>query len=118
MWINEREYYNGESIGEGDFGLWGHYTQVIWPETTNVGMAAATSATGGTYIVGRYSPGGNVDGLSAWRAGFDGPGESGEPDAEPKSTSQGSTSPDLLVFDALEVSSKRAKAHRLMLNRK
>jgi hypothetical protein len=107
MWINERRFYNGESIGEGDFGAWGHYTQVIWPETTNVGMAAATSATGGTYIVGRYSPVGNVEGLSAWRAGS---GGSGEPDVEPRSPSQGRTSPDLLVFDTREVSFQKSKS--------
>jgi Cysteine-rich secretory protein family/Tectonin domain len=42
----------------------GHYTQVIWKTTTNVGCGIATdSTTGNTYLVCRYSPQGNVSGV-------------------------------------------------------
>jgi uncharacterized protein YkwD len=27
-WVNERENYHGENIGDGNFGSYGHYTQV------------------------------------------------------------------------------------------
>jgi Cysteine-rich secretory protein family/Tectonin domain len=42
----------------------GHYTQVIWKTTTNVGCGLATdSTTGNTYLVCRYSPQGNMSGV-------------------------------------------------------
>ncbi|KAL8667848.1 MAG: hypothetical protein Q9202_000313 [Teloschistes flavicans] len=28
-WVNEKQNYHGEKIGEGDFGSYGHYTQVM-----------------------------------------------------------------------------------------
>ncbi|WP_265563487.1 CAP domain-containing protein [Sphingomicrobium arenosum] len=46
-------------------GSWydvGHYTQIVWPTTTHVGCALASSATM-DYFVCRYSPPGNKDGV-------------------------------------------------------
>ena len=38
----------------------GHFTQIVWKETTLFGMGMATSdKTGKTYIVAYYSPPGN-----------------------------------------------------------
>jgi len=68
-WVNEQANYHGEKIGDGNFEAYGHYTQIIWPETTQVGMAAATASNGSVYIVGRYSPPGNVPGQSPYRPG-------------------------------------------------
>lgn len=39
-----------------------HYTQIVWPTTTHVGCALASSATT-DYFVCRYSPTGNKDGF-------------------------------------------------------
>jgi hypothetical protein len=39
-----------------------HYTQIVWPTTTHVGCALASSATT-DYFVCRYSPTGNRDGF-------------------------------------------------------
>jgi hypothetical protein len=39
-----------------------HYTQIVWPVTTHVGCALASSATT-DYFVCRYSPTGNKDGF-------------------------------------------------------
>jgi hypothetical protein len=39
-----------------------HYTQIVWPTTTEVGCALASSATT-DYFVCRYSPTGNKDGV-------------------------------------------------------
>jgi hypothetical protein len=38
-----------------------HYTQIVWPTTTEVGCALASSATT-DYFVCRYAPTGNKDG--------------------------------------------------------
>ena len=65
-WCNEISSYNGQNIPDGNFGSYGHYTQVVWPTTTAVGMGAAKSASGKVYVVGRYNPPGNFNGRSAW----------------------------------------------------
>jgi hypothetical protein len=39
----------------------GHYTQIIWPTTTHVGCALASTGRA-DYLVCHYSPAGNVDG--------------------------------------------------------
>ncbi|KAI4106015.1 MAG: hypothetical protein L6R37_002378 [Teloschistes peruensis] len=65
-WVDEKKNYHGEKIGQGDFGSYGHYTQVIWPATTRVAVASAKSSNGGNFIVGRYSPPGNFTGQDAW----------------------------------------------------
>ncbi|KAI1758130.1 glycoside hydrolase family 128 protein [Xylaria castorea] len=62
MWLAEEKNYHGEPIGQGDFGSYGHYTQCMWKSTTKLGMGSAKDAKGGVYIVGRYSPPGNVTG--------------------------------------------------------
>jgi hypothetical protein len=65
VWIDERRNYQGQRIGRGSSG-YGHYTQIIWPETTHVGMASARGRGGRQVIVARYAPGGNVVGRSAY----------------------------------------------------
>ncbi len=47
-----------------------HYTQIVWPTTSHVGCALASSPST-DYLVCRYSPGGNRDGvyLAAGRPG-------------------------------------------------
>lgn len=46
----------------GDWQAVAHYTQIVWPATTEVGCAVASSATI-DYFVCRYSPTGNKDGV-------------------------------------------------------
>jgi hypothetical protein len=46
----------------GDWSQVAHFTQIIWPTTTEVGCALASSATT-DYFVCRYAPTGNKDGL-------------------------------------------------------
>jgi len=45
----------------GDWHAVAHYTQIVWPTTTEVGCAVASSATT-DYFVCRYAPTGNKDG--------------------------------------------------------
>jgi uncharacterized protein YkwD len=46
----------------GNWSDVGHYTQVVWPTTTEVGCALASSVTT-DYFVCRYAPTGNKDGV-------------------------------------------------------
>lgn len=46
----------------GDWHAVAHYTQIVWPTTTEVGCAVASSATT-DYFVCRYAPTGNKDGI-------------------------------------------------------
>ncbi|KAH7382849.1 CAP domain-containing protein [Cadophora sp. MPI-SDFR-AT-0126] len=65
-WCGEIANYHGEPIGEGNFEGYGHYTQVVWPTSTAVGMGIAQDSNGAFYVCGRYSPTGNISGVSAW----------------------------------------------------
>ena len=40
-----------------------HYTQIVWPKTERIGCALASNAKV-DYLVCRYSPAGNVDGIA------------------------------------------------------
>ena len=40
----------------------GHFTQVVWKESIELGMAKATSINGQTIVVANYSPPGNYAG--------------------------------------------------------
>ncbi|KAH6638523.1 CAP domain-containing protein [Truncatella angustata] len=61
-WVAEVSNYHNEIIPQGNFASYGHYTQVMWSSTNRIGMANATAANGGVYIVARYSPPGNYVG--------------------------------------------------------
>ncbi len=62
VWASEQKYYNGEKITNQNYSLFGHYTQVIWAETTQIGCAYAISRKGGYYWVCEYNPAGNYIG--------------------------------------------------------
>jgi uncharacterized protein YkwD len=61
-WINEKSLYHGESIPNGNFEAYGHYTQCVWKSTKKVGIAMAKDSKGGVYVVAHYSPAGNMVG--------------------------------------------------------
>lgn len=52
----------------GDWHSVAHYTQIVWPTTTEVGCAVASSAST-DYFVCRYAPTGNKDGFVLARGG-------------------------------------------------
>ncbi|KAJ3530382.1 hypothetical protein NM208_g9351 [Fusarium decemcellulare] len=58
-WLAEAKNYHGETIPQGNFSDYGHYTQCVWKTTTKIGIAAASDGKGGWYTVARYSPPGN-----------------------------------------------------------
>ncbi|KAI8904662.1 CAP domain-containing protein, partial [Gorgonomyces haynaldii] len=61
-WLLEKKNYFGQAIGDGNFANYGHFTQLIWPTTTDVGCA-----TVGAVTVCEYSPAGNMDGIKLTR---------------------------------------------------
>lgn len=72
LWIAERSLLRpGVYPLVSSTGRWedvSHYTQMVWPTTTRVGCAIHV-ARDNDYLICRYSPPGNIDGLSiptAW----------------------------------------------------
>lgn len=58
--------YNNEPIDNQNYRNVGHYTQMVWRATTEVGCGVAQTASGGTVWVCRYSPAGNMIGQSPY----------------------------------------------------
>lgn len=71
-WVDERALLRpGTYPAVSATGRWedvSHYTQMVWPSTTRVGCAVHSSIDT-DYLICRYSPPGNIDGLlipTAW----------------------------------------------------
>ncbi|KAM7303768.1 Golgi-associated plant pathogenesis-related protein 1-like [Ixodes scapularis] len=63
-WYSEISEYHWDG-GEPDIDITGHFTQLIWKETTHLGCAQARGATHKILVVANYSPPGNVIGKFA-----------------------------------------------------
>ena len=58
--INEIKDYKYSKIKRYRIGpKVGHYTQIVWKDTKEVGVASAISKNGKVYVVARYYPAGN-----------------------------------------------------------
>jgi hypothetical protein len=63
MWYEEESKYNYRSA---QFSTnTGHFTQVVWAGSTQMGAGRAVSSSGAHFVVARYSPAGNVRGKFA-----------------------------------------------------
>ncbi len=60
-WVNEKTNWHGGVLTQENWYPTGHYTQVVWRDTKEVGCGIATGSNT-DYLVCRYSPGGNVIG--------------------------------------------------------
>ena len=59
-WYNEIKDYKYSKIKRYRIGpKIGHYTQMVWKDTKEVGIASAVSKNGKVYVVARYYPIGN-----------------------------------------------------------
>ena len=59
-WYNEIKDYRYSKIKRYRIGpKVGHYTQMVWKDTKEVGVASAISKNGRVYVVARYYPAGN-----------------------------------------------------------
>jgi pathogenesis-related protein 1 len=57
-WEGEKTYYSGEPLDSSNWKDSGHYTQVVWKDTTHVGCATA-ECKGNMLVVCNYDPPGN-----------------------------------------------------------
>lgn len=85
-WLDEKPLYNGEALpmdgdieGQKRAKEYGHYTQMIWPETLRVGMGMFVVPEdndmfggSGTYVVARYDQC-QISGQTAWRPSRENP---------------------------------------------
>ncbi|XP_053328941.1 Golgi-associated plant pathogenesis-related protein 1 isoform X2 [Spea bombifrons] len=57
-WYSEIKNYNFSKPGFG--GNTGHFTQVVWKDSKEVGVGVATDGNGLFFVVGQYDPAGNI----------------------------------------------------------
>ena len=68
-WASEKKDYNGEPISRENFLKVGHYTQMIWKTTTQIGAGVAVDPkTKKLYVVCNYNPPGNRPGQTPTKA--------------------------------------------------
>lgn len=61
-WYSEIEDYKYGPLTNNNWYKTGHYTQMVWKNTTQVGLGIAVCKSGATLIVANYSPAGNYMG--------------------------------------------------------
>ena len=66
-WENEKRDYRGQPLSRELIPRVGHYTQMVWPDTRELGCATAT-CNNLMILVCNYYPPGNYLGESAWQS--------------------------------------------------
>ena len=61
-WYEEKNMYHYERIGDSKQNGVGHYTQMVWKNTKELGVGIAICKDGGIVIVANYYPAGNYIG--------------------------------------------------------
>lgn len=64
-WEDEKRYYSGQPLTRALVPRVGHYTQMVWPDTRELGCATST-CNNIMILVCNYYPLGNYLGESAW----------------------------------------------------
>lgn len=58
-WYSEKKIYQYGKFGHGNWHAIGHYTQMVWKNTKQVGVGVAVCKNGGILVVANYYPAGN-----------------------------------------------------------
>jgi uncharacterized protein YkwD len=61
-WYEEKQLYANYKVGEPKWKGTGHYTQMVWKSTTEVGVGVAYCKNGGIIVSASYFPAGNIVG--------------------------------------------------------
>jgi len=65
-WYSEIKDYKHQTITNSNYQIFGHYTQMVWKNTTKVGIGQAVCPNGAIIIVANYKPAGNYIGQKAY----------------------------------------------------
>jgi len=65
-WYSEIKVYKHGPLTSENWSDAGHYTQMVWKDTNEVGIAQAVCVSGEIIIVANYDPAGNYMGESAY----------------------------------------------------
>jgi pathogenesis-related protein 1 len=65
-WYSEIKDYKHGPLTNDNWSVAGHYTQMVWKNTTHVGIGQAVCKNGAILIVANYDPAGNYMGESAY----------------------------------------------------
>jgi pathogenesis-related protein 1 len=65
-WYDEIKDYKHGPISDANWPIAGHYTQMVWKNTTQVGLGISTCPSGAVLIVANYDPAGNYWGQKAY----------------------------------------------------
>ncbi|CAL5078154.1 unnamed protein product [Urochloa decumbens] len=66
LWVAEKQWYDHDSNSCAAGETCGHYTQVVWRDSTAIGCARVVCDNGGVFITCNYNPPGNVDGQNPY----------------------------------------------------
>jgi uncharacterized protein YkwD len=65
-WYREIDQYVHGELTDDNWSVAGHYTQMVWYSTQEVGIGSATCDNGAVIIVANYNPPGNYIGQKAY----------------------------------------------------
>ncbi|MGF2410679.1 CAP domain-containing protein [Ferruginibacter sp.] len=61
-WYAEKQFYKYRKINAANWFKTGHYTQMMWKDTREMGVGVAVCPNGAVIVVANYYPAGNVIG--------------------------------------------------------
>ena len=59
-WYEEKQLYRYAKVSRSNWYKTGHYTQMVWKNTREIGVGVSVCANGGIIVVANYYPAGNV----------------------------------------------------------
>ncbi len=65
-WYGEIKDYQHAVLDDNNWYITGHYTQMVWNTTTQLGMGVARCASGAMVITAEYDPAGNIMGRAPY----------------------------------------------------